>query len=153
MRRICCKGRLVVMAYDLSRFLKAQERDYDTALAEIRAGRKTSHWIWYIFPQLGELGFSPTAKFYGITDLDEAHAYLADKLLRTRLLEISQALLDLPIRDIEDIMGYPDNLKLCSSMTLFHLAEPTCDVFQRVLDKYFDGEPDKKTMALCKKGD
>ena len=141
------------MAYDLSRFLKAQERDYDTALAEIRAGRKTSHWIWYIFPQLGELGFSPNAKFYGIVDLDEARAYLANNLLRTRLLEISQALLDLPSRDIEDIMGYPDNLKLCSSMTLFHLAEPTCDVFQRVLDKYFDGEPDKKTMALCKKGD
>ncbi|MBR3723261.1 MAG: DUF1810 family protein, partial [Selenomonadaceae bacterium] len=82
-----------------------------------------------------------------------ARAYLADNLLRTRLLEISQALLDLPSRDIEDIMGYPDNLKLCSSMTLFHLAEPTCDVLQRVLDKYFDGEPDKKTMALCKKGD
>jgi len=141
------------MAYDLSRFLKAQERDYDTALAEIKAGRKTSHWIWYIFPQLGELGFSPTAKYYGIVDLDEARAYLANNLLRTRLLEISQALLDLPSRDIEDIMGYPDNLKLCSSMTLFHLAEPTCDVFQRVLDKYFDGEPDKKTMALCKKGD
>ena len=137
------------MAYDLSRFLKAQERDYDTALAEIRAGRKTSHWIWYIFPQLGELGFSPTAKFYGIVDLDEARAYLANNLLRTRLLEISQALLDLPSRDIEDIMGYPDNLKLCSSMTLFHLAEPTCDVFKKVLDKFFDGKPDEKTVALC----
>ena len=137
------------MAYDLSRFLKAQERDYDTALAEIRAGRKTSHWIWYIFPQLGELGFSPTAKFYGIADLDEARAYLANNLLRTRLLEISQALLDLPSRDIEDIMGYPDNLKLCSSMTLFHLAEPTCDVFKKVLDKFFDGKPDEKTVALC----
>ena len=141
------------MAYDLSKFLKAQERDYDTALAEIRAGRKTSHWIWYIFPQLGELGFSPTAKFYGIVDLDEARAYLANNLLRTRLIEISQALLNLPSNDIEDIMGYPDNLKLCSSMTLFHLAEPACDVFQKVLDKYFDGKPDKKTIALCKKGD
>ena len=141
------------MAYDLSRFLKAQERDYDTALAEIKAGRKTSHWIWYIFPQLGELGFSPNAKFYGIVDLDEARVYLADNLLRTRLLEISQALLDLPSRDIEDIMGYPDNLKLCSSMTLFHLAEPTCDIFPKVLDKYFDGNLDKKTIEICKKGD
>lgn len=141
------------MAYDLSRFLKAQERDYDTALAEIRAGRKTSHWIWYIFPQLGELGFSPTAKFYGIADLDEARAYLADNLLRTHLLEISQALLDLPSKDIDVIMGYPDNLKLCSSMTLFYLAEPSCEVFQKVLDKYFDGKPDEKTIALCKKGD
>ncbi|MBR3624586.1 MAG: DUF1810 domain-containing protein [Selenomonadaceae bacterium] len=141
------------MAYDLSRFLKAQERDYDTALAEIKTGRKTSHWIWYIFPQLGKLGRSPTAKFYGIVDLNEARAYLANNLLRTRLIEISQALLNLPSNDIEDIMGYPDNLKLCSSMTLFHLAEPACDVFQKVLDKYFDGKPDKKTIALCKKGD
>ena len=137
------------MIYDLSRFIKAQENDYDTALSEIKAGRKTSHWIWYIFPQLEELGFSSTAKFYGIVDLDEARAYLANNLLRTRLIEISQALLDLPSRDIKDIMGYPDNLKLCSSMTLFHLAEPTCDVFQKVLDKYFDGKPDKKTIALC----
>ena len=153
MRGICCKERLVVMAYDLSRFLKAQERDYDTALAEIKAGRKTSHWIWYIFPQLGELGRSPTAKFYGIANLDEARAYLADNLLRTRLLEISQNLLNLPSKDIDAIMGYPDNLKLCSSMTLFHLAEPSCEVFQKVLDKYFDGKPDEKTIALCKKGD
>ena len=141
------------MSYDLSRFLKVQERDYDTALAEIKAGRKTSHWIWYIFPQLGELGFSPTAKYYGIVDLDETRAYLADNLLRTRLLEISQALLNLPSRDIEDIMGYPDNLKLRSSMTLFHLAEPTCDIFPKVLDKFFGGKPDEKTIALCKKGD
>ena len=141
------------MIYDLSRFIKAQENDYDTALSEIKAGRKTSHWIWYIFPQLEELGFSPTAKFYGIVDLDEARAYLANNLLRTRLIEISQAMLDLSSRDIKDIMGYPDNLKLCSSMTLFHLAEPACDVFTKVLDKYFDGNLDKKTIALCKKGD
>ena len=141
------------MIYDLSRFIKAQENDYDTALSEIKAGRKTSHWIWYIFPQLEELGFSPTAKFYGIVDLDEARAYLANNLLRTRLIEISQAMLDLSSRDIKDIMDYPDNLKLCSSMTLFHLAEPTCDVFQKTPDKYFDGKPDKKTIALCKKGD
>lgn len=141
------------MAYDLSRFLKAQERDYDTALKEIKAGHKSSHWIWYIFPQLGALGHSPTAKFYGIADLDEARAYLENNLLRSRLFEISQALLDLPNHDIEGIMGYPDNLKLCSSMTLFQLAEPTCDIFQKVLDKFFDGKPDEKTIALCKKGD
>ena len=140
------------MKRDLSRFLKAQERDYDTALKEIKAGHKSSHWIWYIFPQLGELGFSPTAKFYGIAGLEEARAYLGDKLLRSRLLEISQALLDLPSHDIEGIMGYPDNLKLCSSMTLFQLAEPTCDIFQKVLDKFFDGKPDGKTIALCGEG-
>ena len=141
------------MTYDLSRFLKAQERDYDTALKEIKAGHKSSHWIWYIFPQLGELGFSPTAKFYGIADLNEARAYLSDNLLRSRLMEISQALLDLPTNDIDAIMGYPDNLKLCSSMTLFHLAEPECEIFQKVLDKYFNGKPDEKTVTLCKKGD
>ena len=139
------------MAYDLSRFLKAQERDYHTALKEIRAGHKSSHWIWYIFPQLDALGFSPTAKFYGIADLDEARAYLRNNLLRTRLLTISQALLDLPSNDIDVIMGYPDNLKLCSSMTLFHLAEPDCDIFQKVLDKYFDGKPDEKTITLCRR--
>lgn len=139
------------MAYDLSRFLKAQERDYHTALEEIRAGHKSSHWIWYIFPQLEALGFSPTAKFYGIADLDEARAYLRNNLLRTRLLTISQALLDLPSNDIDAIMGYPDNLKLCSSMTLFHLAEPDCDIFQKVLDKYFDGKPDEKTITLCRR--
>lgn len=139
------------MAYDLSRFLKAQERDYHTALEEIRAGHKSSHWIWYIFPQLEALGFSPTAKFYGIADLDEARAYLWNNLLRTRLLTISQALLDLPSNDIDAIMGYPDNLKLCSSMTLFHLAEPDCDIFQKVLDKYFDGKPDEKTITLCRR--
>lgn len=139
------------MAYDLSRFLKAQERDYHTALEEIRAGHKSSHWIWYIFPQLEALGFSPTAKFYGIADLDEARAYLGNNLLRTRLFTISQALLDLPSNDIDAIMGYPDNLKLCSSMTLFHLAEPDCDIFQKVLDKYFDGKPDEKTISLCRR--
>lgn len=139
------------MAYDLSRFLKAQERDYHTALEEIKAGHKSSHWIWYIFPQLEALGFSPTAKFYGIADLDEARAYLGNNLLRTRLLTISQALLDLPSNDIDAIMGYPDNLKLCSSMTLFHLAEPDCDIFQKVLDKYFDGKPDEKTITLCRR--
>lgn len=139
------------MAYDLSRFLKAQERDFHTALEEIKAGHKSSHWIWYIFPQLEALGFSPTAKFYGIADLDEARAYLGNNLLRTRLLTISQALLDLPSNDIDAIMGYPDNLKLCSSMTLFHLAEPDCDIFQKVLDKYFDGKPDEKTISLCRR--
>lgn len=139
------------MSHDLSRFLKAQETDYKTALEEIKAGQKKSHWIWYIFPQLKELGFSPTAKYYGITDLEEARAYLSDELLRSRLIEISEALLDLPEKDIESIMGYPDNLKLCSSMTLFSLAEPTCEVFTKVLDKFFDGKPDEKTIALCER--
>ena len=138
------------MAYDLSRFIKAQEYDYPTALEEIRAGRKRSHWIWYIFPQHKSLGHSYNAKFYGIADLGEARAYLANDLLRERLLEISRALLELPKQPIRAIMGSPDDMKLRSCMTLFQLAEPTCDVFQEVLDKFFGGEPDERTIELCR---
>ena len=138
------------MAYDLSRFIKAQEYDYPTALEEIRAGRKRSHWIWYIFPQHKSLGRSYTAKLYGIEDLGEARAYLANDLLRERLLEISRALLELPNQPVRAIMGSPDDMKLRSCMTLFQLAEPTCDVFQEVLDKFFGGEPDERTIELCR---
>ena len=112
------------MSYDLSRFHRAQPRDYDQALSEIRAGRKRSHWIWYIFPQIQGLGYSSTAQFYAIQDLSEAKAYLADPVLRERLLEISGALLGLESSDPSAVMGYPDDLKLRSSMTLFALAEP-----------------------------
>ena len=138
------------MAYNLSRFIQAQESSYFDALAEIKAGRKRSHWIWYIFPQLKGLGFSSTAQYYGIENLNEAKEYLGDKILRDRLFEICKALLELPEKNISEIMGYPDNLKLRSSMTLFLLAEPSCDIFQKVLEKYFDGKPDEKTLALCK---
>ena len=136
------------MAYDIKRFLAAQERDYQTALSEIRAGRKQTHWIWYIFPQLKGLGMSATAKHYGIADLDEARAYLADKTLRGRLIEISQALLDLPGNDIRAVMGFPDDMKLRSSMTLFQQADPGCEIFRKVLDKYFGGKPDEKTIEI-----
>ncbi len=139
------------MGYDLGRFLKAQEKDYSTALAEIRNGEKESHWIWYIFPQLTELGYSPTAKFYGLSGLEEARAYLAHPLLRERLTEISSALLELDSDDAEDVMGWPDDLKLCSSMTLFAEAEPENAVFQKVLDKFFGGKKDPKTLDLLKK--
>ena len=114
------------MAYDLSRFHKAQQGSYETALAEIRSGRKCSHWIWYIFPQIQGLGFSSTAQYYAIENLEEAKAYLADPVLRERLLEISNALLALDSCDPSEVMGYPDDLKLRSSMTLFSLAEPEC---------------------------
>ena len=137
--------------YDLSRFIKAQEFNYQTALAEIKHGRKTSHWIWFIFPQLKILGTSPTAKYYGIENLDEAKEYLANKILRKNLLEISQALLDLKNNDIEFIMGSSiDKKKLLSSMTLFHFAEPTCETFTKIIEKYFDGNLDSKTVNLCK---
>ena len=136
------------MAYDLSRFHNAQKSAYATALSEIRAGRKRSHWIWYIFPQIQGLGFSSTAQYYAIADLDEAKAYLQDSVLRDHLLEISNALLALNSSDPSSVMGYPDDLKLRSSMTLFALADPACRVFQDVLDKYYDGKRDERTVAI-----
>ena len=136
------------MAYDLSRFHNAQKNAYATALSEIRAGRKRSHWIWYIFPQIQGLGFSSTAQYYAIADLDEAKAYLQDSVLRDHLLEISNALLTLNSSDPSSVMGYPDDLKLRSSMTLFALADPDCRVFQDVLDKYYDGKRDERTVAI-----
>ncbi len=137
--------------HDLSRFLEAQESDYETALTEIKNGRKTTHWIWYIFPQLKDLGSSPNAKYYGIENLDEAKAYLKNETLRERLLEISQALLELEDDNIKRIMGSAiDARKLLSSMTLFHLAEPTCETFKKVIDKYYSGKLDEKTVSLCR---
>ena len=137
--------------YDLSRFLKAHEWNYQNALTEITNGHKTSHWIWYIFPQLKALGRSANAQYYGIENLDEAKEYLQDKILRERFLEISKALLGLESNDIEYIMGSSiDAVKLQSSMTLFHLAEPTCEIFTKVLEKYFGGQLDSKTVELCK---
>ncbi|MCI6099448.1 MAG: DUF1810 domain-containing protein [Selenomonas sp.] len=134
----------------VNRFLKAQEGDYDVALREIRAGRKQTHWIWYIFPQLKGLGRSSTSEYYGIRDLNEAREYLAEPALRNRLLEISEALLALPSNDAEDVMGFPDNLKLHSSMTLFALADPSCTVFRRVLDKFFGGKMDERTVEKAR---
>jgi uncharacterized protein (DUF1810 family) len=109
---------------NLDRFLKAQEEDYETALSEIRSGYKRSHWIWYIFPQLKGLGFSSTSEYYGINGLSEAKSYMENEILRARMIEISEALLTLETSDAEDVMGYPDNLKLMSSMTLFAEAAP-----------------------------
>ena len=134
----------------MKRFLDAQKDVYEQALREIRAGRKRSHWIWFIFPQLKELGYSQTAKYYGIRDLDEAKAYLAEPVLRARLIEISEALLALPGNDPTAVMGYPDDLKLRSSMTLFAAADPECPVFRQVLDKYYGGEPDQRTLQSVK---
>ncbi len=135
---------------DTSRFLQAHELFYETALKEIKNGRKRSHWIWYIFPQLKNLGQSRNSQYYGIENLADAKEYLADETLRSHLLEISQALLELENTDINYIMGgYIDDTKLLSSMTLFHLAEPTCETFKKVIDKYFSGNLDVKTVALC----
>ncbi|MGN0193614.1 MAG: DUF1810 domain-containing protein [Pseudoramibacter sp.] len=136
------------MASSLNRFLTAQQRDYEKALAEIRGGHKQSHWIWYIFPQIRGLGFSAKSEFYGISDMAEAKAYLQNPTLRAHLIEISEALLSLDTKDARQVMGFPDDLKLRSSMTLFHLADPDIGVFQKVLDQYFHGEMDQQTIDI-----
>ena len=134
--------------YNLDRFIKAQKRDYETALNEIRRGYKRSHWIWYIFPQIAGLGFSPTSQYYSIASIKEAEAYMENAYLRAHLIEISEALLTLDSRDPEQVMGHPDDLKLKSSMTLFAEAATEETVFQAVLDKYFGGEKDQRTLDI-----
>lgn len=135
-------------AYDLERFVSAQERDYLTALGEIRHGRKRSHWMWYIFPQLRGLGMSSTSYFYGIENLEEAKAFLDDPFLGKNLIEISEALLSLDNSDARSIMGSPDDLKLRSSMTLFSLAAPEEPVFKKVLEKFYLGIQDPATLRI-----
>ena len=132
--------------YDLTKFTVAHQRDYQTALSEIRAGRKRSHWMWYIFPQLKGLGHSPTADYYGIRSLDEAKAFLADEYLGAHIREISSALLELDCSDARTVMGSPDDLKLRSSMTLFSLAAPEEEVFRKVLEKFYHGQADNRTI-------
>lgn len=133
---------------DLKRFLEAQENDFATALAEIRKGRKQSHWMWYIFPQIAGLGFSQTSKFYAIKDRGEAESYLAHPVLGKRLVKISNALLEVEGKTANQIFGSPDDVKLKSSMTLFGALNDTNAVFRKVLDKYFDGAKDQKTLEL-----
>lgn len=133
----------------LERFLKAQECDYEIALSEIKNGQKMSHWMWYIFPQLKELGYSSTAKFYGINGRNEAEEYLSHPILGLRLREITEELLKLESCDPGYVMGYPDDLKLKSCMTLF-LEISGESMFQQVLDKFFDGEKDEATLKLLR---
>ena len=133
--------------HDLNRFISAQERSYDAALREIKSGHKVTHWMWYIFPQIAGLGFSSTAQFYAISSMQEAKDYYAHPVLGKRLVEISEALLALDTSDAGAVMGYPDDLKLRSSMTLF-LAASGDAVFQSVLDKFYSGRPDSKTLRI-----
>ena len=136
----------------LERFIKAQNNTYEEALNEIKAGRKRSHWIWFIFPQIKGLGFSHMSQLYGIENIDEAREYLANPVLGTRLVEISEALLNLQENDPAVVMGgSPDDMKLQSSMTLFAAVSDDNSVFHRVLDKFFDGKKDTKTLELLKK--
>ena len=136
------------MGYDLERFIKAQQMDYEIAYKEISEGCKRSHWMWYIFPQIAGLGYSPMAKMYEIADLDEAKAYMENEYLRNNLIEITRALLNCGEDDIEKIMGFPDDLKLRSCMTLFEFAAPEIEVFGLVLDKFFNADWDNNTVAI-----
>lgn len=142
------KGDLIMKKYDLERFIIAQKRDFAEALEQVRAGRKTSHWIWYIFPQMKGLGMSGMSDYYGIKSLEEAKAFMEDKFLRENLLQISSALLSLESQSANKIFGYPDNLKVCSCMTLFAHAAPQYPVFRDVLDKYYNGREDIQTLRL-----
>jgi len=132
---------------DLGRFVQAQDGVHDTALAELRAGRKRTHWMWFVFPQIAGLGHSATARRYAITSLDEARAYLAHPVLGPRLAEAAAAVLAVEGRTAAEILGHPDDLKLRSSMTLFAAAADDPGVFQAVLDRYYDG-PDPETRRL-----
>jgi uncharacterized protein (DUF1810 family) len=136
--------------YDLKRFLSAQEGVYDRALAELQDGLKRSHWMWYIFPQIDGLGFSPTTRHYSIKSLDEARQYLGHPVLGARLKECAKTILAVPGRSASDIFGYPDDMKLQSSMTLFALVSEPHSVFERVLDKYYQGKRDARTLQMVR---
>lgn len=136
------------MEYDLSRFINAQVSSYETALAEVKNGLKVSHWMWYIFPQISGLGHSSTARYYAIKDLGEARAYMADPVLGPRLIEISSELLKLKTNSASGVFGPIDDLKLRSCMTLFKEASPECDVFSKVLDKFYRGSADSMTLSI-----
>ena len=138
------------MNYNLERYKSAQIHDYDNAMREVRTGRKTSHWMWYIFPQAYGLGHSSMADYYGIRCIDEAKAYLADSVLGPRLVEISEALMELEDKNAAKIFGFPDVLKLHSCMTLFAEISEENSVFHRVLDAYYHGEKDALTVEWIK---
>jgi uncharacterized protein (DUF1810 family) len=134
--------------HELQRFVEAQDRVYSRVVTELRAGRKTSHWMWFIFPQIAGLGSSPMAQRYAIRSLAEATAYLEHGVLGTRLRECTELVLAVQNRDISDIFGYPDDLKFHSSMTLFALADGAPPLFNAAIERYFNGEPDVKTLEL-----
>ena len=135
---------------DLPRFRQAQEGVYNQALKEVSAGRKRTHWMWFIFPQLTGLGHSTTAQYYGINDLDDATTYLADPLLGGRLIEITKALLTQPNHQIDNVFDYPDNHKVRSCMTLFAHVPNADPCFQQVINEFFNGESDPLTLNLIK---
>jgi uncharacterized protein (DUF1810 family) len=134
--------------HDLARFLQAQEQIYEQALSEIRSGRKRTHWMWFVFPQFDGLGFSPTARLYAIKSVAEAEAYLAHPVLGPRLLESVQAALKVEGRSASEVFGSPDDMKLRSCATLFASVAPAEPVFKQLLEQYFGGNPDDRTLLL-----
>lgn len=136
------------MNSDISRFTQAHKGSYDSALREIRNGRKESHWMWYIFPQIHGLGKSGISQYYAIQGIDEAKSFLKDSYLGGNLLEICRALLDLQEDNPRVVFGRPDDMKLKSCMTLFAYISEDGSVFHQVLDKYFDGKTDKRTLSI-----
>ncbi|HTU23469.1 MAG TPA: DUF1810 domain-containing protein [Gemmataceae bacterium] len=134
--------------YLLGRFSLAQQDDFDSALTEIRGGKKRTHWMWYIFPQLDGLAFSSTSKYYAIKSIDEARAYLEHPVLGARLNQCAEAVLEVEGRSATEIFGSPDDLKLRSCATLFACVSPAGSVFDRLLEKYYGGERDVKTLRL-----
>ena len=134
--------------FDLSRFISAQASVYESALAELRGGRKQTHWMWFIFPQIQGLGNSTMAIRYAIKSREEARQYLAHPILGKRLYECADAVLAVEGRSVSDIFGYPDDLKLKSSMTLFSSVAEPGSVFSRILEKYFQGQSDLNTLEI-----
>ena len=134
--------------YNLQRFIDAQESIYEDVIQELKQGRKTSHWIWYIFPQIKGLGRSWTAQQFAISSLEEAEAYLNNSILGSRLTECTQLVLNIEDRNIRQIFGYPDNLKFRSSMTLFLHATKDNQIFKDALLKYFEGKADQLTLDI-----
>ena len=137
--------------FDLARFLKVQEDDYEDALSEIKGGQKRTHWMWYIFPQIDGLGFSSMSKRYSIKSIEEAQAYLHHPILGSRLLECAQTVVDVEGRSIAAIFGSPDDQKLRSCVTLFASVSPSGSVFERILEKYYHGGRDDRTLQLLEK--
>jgi uncharacterized protein (DUF1810 family) len=139
------------MDNSLKRFTEAHKKVYTLAFAEIQHGKKQGHWMWFIFPQIAGLGFSETSRYYAIKDLQEADLFLKHPVLGPRLINISRELLNLKTNDAHQVFGSPDNLKLQSSMTLFSMTPGTDPVFQRVLEKFYNGDRDNKTVQIISK--
>ena len=136
---------------NIERYIEAHKREYKQALEEIKSGKKETHWMWYIFPQIDGLGTSSTSKYYAIRNIEEAQAYLNNEYLYNHLIEICKELMKLNANNITEVVGCPDNYKLYSSMTLFYLTNPKEEIFKQVLDKYYNGKLDEKTIKILNK--